>query len=401
MLAFLLASYGAFEACAPAEVPPAVAVPGGELTTAPDATIADDGRGDGSSGRDGGAPDAEDAADDTGSGTPPLDAGQDASPPLVGPWPGPDVVTIVDDEKAFGKNVSGLVYVPAAGGAPARMWVVQNEPSTLFRLTWSGTSWTFDAAGGWPAPRALRFPDGTGAPDAEEITVTDPSSSNVYVASEKDGFAPARPSILLYDTSAPGDTLVAVREWQLGSDLPTVTSNGSLESITFLPDAYLVARRFRDERLGKIYSPADYPNHAGGLFMVGIEETGVLVVYALDHVGGGFHRVATADSGLAKIMSLTYDRDVGSVWAACDNTCAGDLRVLDIDPNAASTTFGRFVLRASLSRPLSMDNLNNEGITFAPESECVGGMKDFYWADDGEKSGHVIRRDAIPCGRFY
>jgi hypothetical protein len=48
-----------------------------------------------------------------------------------------------------------------------------------------------------------------------------------------------------------------------------------------------------------------------------------------------------------------------------------------------------------------MPDTNNEGITMAPEAECVGGQKHFFWSDDNQLDGHAIRRGSIPCGSFF
>ena len=45
-----------------------------------------------------------------------------------------------------------------------------------------------------------------------------------------------------------------------------------------------------------------------------------------------------------------------------------------------------------------MPDLANEGIAIAPDAQCAGGFKDYFWADDGETGGHSLRRDSIPCG---
>ena len=47
-----------------------------------------------------------------------------------------------------------------------------------------------------------------------------------------------------------------------------------------------------------------------------------------------------------------------------------------------------------------MPNILNEGFAFAPESQCSGGFKKFFWTDDSATSGHSIRVDSIPCGSF-
>jgi hypothetical protein len=47
-----------------------------------------------------------------------------------------------------------------------------------------------------------------------------------------------------------------------------------------------------------------------------------------------------------------------------------------------------------------MPNLNNEGFTFAPLSECVGGRRPVLWADDGETGGFALRRGSLTCAPF-
>ncbi|MEY4514768.1 MAG: putative signal peptide protein, partial [Pseudomonadota bacterium] len=69
--------------------------------------------------------------------------------------------------------------------------------------------------------------------------------------------------------------------------------------------------------------------------------------------------------------------------------------------NLASLSHGQFVKRRVFQRPSGMPNLNNEGITFAPESECAAGVRAFFWSDDSPSNGHALRRGGIPCGRAY
>jgi hypothetical protein len=143
-----------------------------------------------------------------------------------------------------------------------------------------------------------------------------------------------------------------------------------------------------------------YANHAGGIFFVGVEQTGMIYGYALDHVGGGFTRVASFESGQASVMELAFDRDVGYLWAVCDNNCKGRTNVLDIDTRPGSATLGTFIIRRGFERPSGMANLNNEGFTMATESTCSAGFKATFYADDDSDAGHAIRRGSIPCGAF-
>ncbi len=312
----------------------------------------------------------------------------------VEPWPGQNSVMTGDARGQFGKNLSGLFYEPAQGGAPAVLWGVLNSPGTVYRLVFDGDTWTFDTAGGWGAGKTLRYPDGTGDPDAEGVTRAELTTPFFYTATERDNAAGvSRLSVLRFDSSAAGAELTAVQEWNLTADLPVVDDNQGLEGITWIPDSYLVAQGFLDESRGGAYDPAQYPDHGTGLFVVGLEATGTLYAYALDHAAGTFQKIATIPSGQPQVMGLEFDRDTGALWAACDDHCDGRQSVLGIEG-------GKLVVQHLFARP-RMPNLNDEGIAIAPASECSGGFKKFFWSDDGNTGGHSLRIDSIPCGPLF
>ena len=177
--------------------------------------------------------------------------------------------------------------------------------------------------------------------------------------------------------------------------------NLGLEAITYIPDTALVAGGFFDEAANAAYNPASYPNHGTGLFFVGLESNGVIYGYALNHADNTFTRVATFASGQVSIMDLSYDREVGYLWAQCDNTCGVKATVFRLDTTPTSPTAGRFEIGRVFDRPDSLPNSNFEGIGIAPEVECVAGQKHFFWSDDSALDGHSIRRGSIPCGAFF
>jgi hypothetical protein len=318
--------------------------------------------------------------------------------PGVDPWPGPDAVTTVDDTAVFGGNLSGLFYEEAASDV---LWAVRNGPSTMYRLLWNGSIWTPEA-GAWAAGKTLRYPSGSGSPDAEDVTKAELSSSAIYVATERDNdnSGVSRLSILRFDSNDTSAELVATHEWDLTADLPAVGSNLGLEAIAWIPDSYLVAHSFFDASVGLAYDPADYPDHGSGLFFVGVEATGMIHAYALDHATGGFNRVSSFASGEVTVKALSFDRDVDYLWTTCGSACGNETAVMVIDDDALSPTFGEFIVLQQFARPTTMPNIANEGIAFAPESRCVNGQKTFVWSDDGETGGHALRADAIPCGSF-
>jgi hypothetical protein len=318
-------------------------------------------------------------------------------------WPGEAAVATVDPAAAFGQNLSGLAYEPAASGRPAVLWAVKNDPPLLYRVERTGAVWAPSTTDSWTTGKALHYPGGLGSPDAEGVTKAELTQAAVYVATERDNNAGAtsRLSVLRFDTTTPGTALTATHEWNLTADLPAVGPNLGLEAITWIPDAALVAQGFYDAHLAQPYDPSRYPGHGTGLFLVGLEGNGMVYAYALDHAGGGFQRVASFASGHTAVMALDFDRDTGYLWTACDDSCNGDLAVLAIETNPLSPDHGRFVIRRNSDRPAGMPNLNNEDLAIVPDAECAGNRKSVFWTDDGATGGHALRLGSIPCGTIF
>jgi hypothetical protein len=315
-------------------------------------------------------------------------------------WPGSETVTTVDLANTFGSNMSGLSLQPVTGVSTGVLWAVKNGPGTLYRLAQSNGIWTPNSSRTWRGGKALRYPDGTGDVDAEGVVVR---GNWAYVAAERNNAVSgvSRNSILRFNVgTATGATITATREWQLTADIPTVGANQGLEGITFVPDAYLVANGFFDESKGRAYNPADYANHEGGLFLVAVEGNGMVYAYALDHVSGGFTRIASFAGGFSGAMDVTFDAELGQLWVVCDDTCQGRTTVHRIDTQAGSPTQGRFVIATRFERPAGMPNTNNEGFTFAPLSRCVGGSRAVIWADDNQLGGFALRQGTLTCSPF-
>ena len=245
----------------------------------------------------------------------------------------------------------------------------------------------------WTNGKTLRYPGGTGAPDAEGLTRAEWSSTAIYVASERDNTADtvSRLSVLRYDLTATGATLTATHEWNLTADLPAAPANNGLEGIAWIPDSFLVANALYDQAANALYDPSRYPGHGSGLFFLGLETGGMIYGYALDHTAGAFTRITAAPSGMASVMSLDFDRDQGNLWAHCDNSCQNTASVLRFSS-------GRLTMQHLFDRPVTLPNSNEEGITIAPDSECMSGRKSFFWSDDDDFGGHAIYRGSVPCG---
>jgi hypothetical protein len=349
------------------------------------------------------------------------------------PWPdthnGQAVTTA--DNVDLGQNVSGLYYV---GGNPTTtaddlIWAIQNgssglggankgDPGSLYKLV-RDASGKWGPAPGWESGVPVRYlNDTTGEPDSEGVTAV---NGKVYVASERDNTNSnvSKISVLEVDPSnivaQNGDTdgdLNAAHEWDLGSDLgpnPGVNhetgldpgnpgdANLGIEAVAFVPDSYLTSVGFKDEHTGAAYDPASYPNHIdGGVFFVGLEKTGKLYGYVFSS-DNSFTRIATINTGFQTIQDLLWDPSQAVLWATCDNGCQGRSSILRVDTNTDAHQ-GTFQVETVYSRPTgATENLNNEGFTVQPISECVNGSRSAFWSDDSDDGGHWLRTASVDC----
>jgi len=308
-------------------------------------------------------------------------------------WPGSNNVTTVDNRNTFTENLSGCKY---EAGSTNYIWAAMNNPSKMFKLTLNTASgkWVSTTTNGWSSGKTLRYPTGSGAPDAEDVTRNDEANA-LYICSERDGSGSSRNSILRYMDTTTSTSMTATHEWLLNSAMPSVGANDGIEGITWVPDSYLVQRRFYDENRRATYDPSSYPNHGNGVYCVGLESNGFVYCFVLDHSGNGaISKVASFSSGHAQIMSVEFDVDSGYMWATCDNNCNNENNVFTIGLT------GKFEEIKSYARPTTLPNTNNEGFCVMPDSYCVGGKKKVFWTDDNSDGGYAMRMDDIPCGAF-
>ncbi|QUQ68674.1 lamin tail domain-containing protein [Kutzneria sp. CA-103260] len=299
-------------------------------------------------------------------------------------WPGSATVTTADGSNVFGEDLSGLYQEGSV------LWAAQNS-GKLWRLVRNGTGWKPDTSSGWTSGKTLRYPNGSGTPDDEGVTLTGAGSAGgVFVSTERNADASntSRTSVLRYDVSGTGSTLTATREWNLTADLPPVGANLGFEGITWIPDSALTG--LVDSATGSAYDPSRYGSHTGGVFFVGVEGTGMIYGYVLQD-SGAFTRIASISSGMASVMELQWEPQTSRLWVVCDDTCDGQHRTMQINAS------GAFATTAVYNRPSGMPNYNNEGFAIAGADECSAGSKPVYWSDDSDDGGHALRRGTITC----
>ena len=318
-------------------------------------------------------------------------------------WPGGSAVSTADVNGALGGDISGLTYDGTGSATPGVLWAVNNGDGTLVRLLWNGSQWASDTANGWSnAGKPLKYADGNGTPDTEGVTVGGTSSAaGIYTSTERNNTASgtSRPTILRYDVTGSASTLTATNEWNIGPDLPGgIAANAGPEAIAWVPDSYLTANGFKDEAAGgAAYAPASYPNHGNGLFFVALEANSRVYAYALNHADNTFARIASFASGYTNgVMALDWEEEKDRLWVVCDDTCGGVHGTFAIDTTAGATQ-GTFVAKKYYERPSGMPNLNNEGFTTTPRSECAGGVKPVFWTDDAATGGNSVRAGTLAC----
>jgi hypothetical protein len=321
------------------------------------------------------------------------------------PWPGSTAPVVADNLCAFetatgpeGRDISGLVFDKTD---PSILWAVKNK-SWIFKLV-KNAGGTYDAAPGWTGGKEIYFPGAVGQPDSEGITQG--PDGMLYTTTERDNGASstALDTVLQFDPNAA--TLTAAKEWNLTADFvgagrelnPTGDQNLGFEGLTYVPDSYLTANGFVDQHTGATYNPASYPLHGSGLFFLALEKNGHLYAYALNS-DGTFQRVADIATGMAGVMDVAYDPDLGRIWTLCDNTCGVTSTLLKIGVG------GAFVADKVFARPAGLPNNNIEGFAVAPESTSTDGLtREVVWSDDGiygtglgsTTEGHALYRGSL------
>ena len=122
------------------------------------------------------------------------------APIVASAWPGGTSIATGDVAGAVANNMSGLAYQPSGTAARGTLWAIRNSSgivlSTLFKLTYDGTTWVDSA--GWVGGKQLFYATGAGNPDTEGVTLAGGEPNVVYAAVERDGSGrqrPARPAL--------------------------------------------------------------------------------------------------------------------------------------------------------------------------------------------------------------
>ena len=286
-------------------------------------------------------------------------AEDDVEPVETSPWPNdPLSVNQVELGGDFSdEDMSGVDFAPNGTA-----YVVNNGTGTLYSLDHVQSNGEYVVAGTLP----LAYPDGTGTPDAEGVTVGPDGA--IYVATERnnDESSTSRPSILRYELPATGNgSLTATDEYDLSGLTGQIGANSGLEAVEYIPDA------------------------AGGVFAVGVEATGN-VHFVQFGDGGKVTEVQRFESELGGVMALDYEESAGILRVVCDEVCEGRSLEMTYDGDEFVTD-GVLVAR-------SAELADNAFEGYASLTETVGCTDGttavrtrFLWADDAATDGHGLR----------
>jgi hypothetical protein len=282
-------------------------------------------------------------------------------------------VSIVDND--FTRNLSGAVWNPES----QTLWLVVNNPGTLFAAVQDGSSWKLAEQNGVKANWEL---DEIG--DAEAVTQVDYSQGHMVYTLNEGGV------INQWDTSDYSD-VERVRHWVI----PEVANgNGGGEGLTFVPDSFLAAQGFVDED-GQLYQSV---NGMGGLMFVGFQGNGDLFVYDLDpDSNDGVILVGSYKTGGGETAGLEFDRSTGvmHIWHDSD---IDELELITLGSEVSGETRVMNTQVTYSGPALSLEMASNiEGVAVIPVSECVDGRRRLWLATDGGHCPALMMYVDFPC----
>lgn len=312
-------------------------------------------------------------------------AGEEPAAP-TDPWPFGDDVQPAVAPGTWGDDMSGLDH--AADGA---LYAVNNDNAEIFELDRTGAT-QFEIAESW----VPSYPDGTGTPDAEGITVA--GDGAIFLATERDNAAKSvsRPSVLRVELGADG-TSTTTHEWNLtaAGALPELGANVGIEAIEWISDADATRLGVLDRSraaggdaggASAPFDPAAYGDHFGGIFAVSVEQTGLLHLVVLQATGG-VSVLQTAAPGAAVEVAMGLDWRAGgnALWALCDDLCdsaTSELAVVD----------GVLTVQRDVAAPTTMpDGYTNEGLAIDWCDVDAAAVPTVAWIADSPHEGVSLR----------
>lgn len=329
------------------------------------------------------------------------DCGEVAGPAVPDEaWPFADEVVDAVAPGTWGEDMSGLDH--ASDGT---LFAVNNDNAEIFELVQTGAT-DFEIAQSW----IPTYPDGTGTPDAESITVAGDGAILLSTERDNEHKSISRPSILRVELGADGAS-ATTHEWNLTDALGALGANAGVEGIEWISDADAVRLGVRDlsgvpgvvgeagpaslataAAAGTAYDPAAYGEHFGGIVAFAVEQTG-LVYLAVLQADGGVRVLQAAEPGPAVevVMGLDWRAGGNALWALCDDLCnsaASELAFVD----------GVLTTQRDVAAPATMPaGYTNEGIAIRWCDAGTEGVPTVAWISDSAHEGVSLRVAAGTC----
>ncbi len=300
--------------------------------------------------------------------------------PLKISWPGDNNIETYDKTPVFLEDSSGLDF------HENKLYAVDNGVGKFWALDVNKDG-SMELAKGYEEGKQVRFqkdkdnPSAKG-PDTEGITLD--KEGNVYLASERDNSNKGVNfnSILMVskDNIDESNIIVANKEWDVTSLLPSVSANMGIEAIEWVSKENLEGKLF-DQSKNAAFSFTNYPNAiADGLFFLALEDNGHVYALALNNDGSST-LIADIDTKLGGAMALDYDDYEKKLWVTTDNGYN----------NLAATISFNSLENPDITHvlpPTGLDiNANNEGFAIADATYLENGKRPVYRFQDGVKEG--------------
>ncbi len=298
--------------------------------------------------------------------------------PDVIAWPGPNTIKTLDTTATFLEDSSGLDFYNG------QLYAIDNGTGTFWVMDIDHAG-NYQFASGFEQGKRIVFQKDKNSekakgPDTEGITVD--GNGMVYAASERDNSNKGvnYNTILMVNPKTSGTRLVAEKEWNLTASLPQVSANMGIEAVEWVANAE-VNGKLIDQKTGKAYDPADYPNAvAGGVFFVALEDNGHVYAYVLNKDGSAV-QIADIDSKLGGAMALDYDTYENKLWVAADDGYGNRMAQITLN----GTTNPEIV---HINPPTELDTTaNNEGFAIAEKELTQNGTRPVFRFCDGVTSG--------------
>ncbi len=294
-------------------------------------------------------------------------------------WPGNNATTVYDqNDELFSADSSGLDFYNG------QLFVVENGDGMMWVLNVAKNG-TLSFASGYSKGKGKKIkfktnPSSSKAADTEGITADEDGFA--YVCTERDSAnkSVSKNAVLKVDPKASGDTVVALKEWNLTSSLPKVSdSNAGLEAVEWVSNSELEGKLY-DKNKGGLFKSSNYPNQESqGVFFVALEDNGHVYAYILNKDETSV-QIADIDTGLGCAMALDYDVSQDVLWAATDNNKKNlSVQIIFNGANTPSITQVKPASTVSTGE-------NYEGFAIATDDYATNGEKPVFKLMDGKET---------------